>query len=475
MKAAALLAAATVALAPAAARADIGVGLVTQDDPVEETSHADLSLGHLAGTGADDLTVAFRDGSFEVSDAAGALSAGQGCTTDGYRAVRCSLTGAPAGIFMDVRLGPGDDRLRLEAPMVLSTATFSGGDGNDTLDVSGVLAARAPIDWIGTLIGGLPGASALVDGGAGDDVLRGTQEGDSLRGGPGDDELDGQGGFDVATYETATGPVVASLAAGTASDGLGGNDGLVGVEGLAGGRHDDALTAGPSGSALYGGPGSDVLRGGPGRDRLDGSGWSGGHDARRRDADRLRAGAGDDVLLGASDTVYEAGPGTDQVRDYGFGGTRATVRCGTGGDVLAGAKITMVVAGCERIGFTVLDRGGPSVLGVPPVRTPASWRLPLELVCPGAGEFVRVCHQHFELRRGSPRGRLLGMLDGAVDSHAPGPGEPIDHRALRLNAAGRRLLRGGRPVTVQLLAEFPVYYHRVRAGFRFVLRGSSAR
>jgi RTX calcium-binding nonapeptide repeat (4 copies) len=101
-------------------------------------------------------------------------------------------------------------------------------------------------------LGGYFPIAVSVDGGGGDDVLRGDTQGDELTGGPGDDELYGAGGDDI----------------------------------LSGGAGDDYLE---------GGAGADTFDGGEGDDDLSTADTPAAADAA------ISCGAGDDVLLDYDD------------------------------------------------------------------------------------------------------------------------------------------------------------------------------
>jgi uncharacterized delta-60 repeat protein len=166
-------------------------------------------------------------------------------------------------------------------------------------------------------------ASAVLDGGAGNDSLTGGWGSDSLTGGPGDDVLDGGPGTDrlVETgdadffLESGTARTNGELRGGFGTDvlvrnrieeaeltggpgdnrldallfrgrtwlrGLGGNDILRGGSGA------DVLLGGAGDDGLYGGAGRDVLVGGAGRDAISGE-------------------AGGDLVIGGG-TVYDGRP-----------------------------------------------------------------------------------------------------------------------------------------------------------------------
>jgi Ca2+-binding RTX toxin-like protein len=122
----------------------------------------------------------------------------------------------------------------------------------------------------------------------GNDVLNGGDGNDTLSGGEGNDVMDGGAGQNMVWFYAATGPISASLAAGTS--GGQGNDTFANVESLSGGDYGDTLTGDGADNLLFGNGGNDTLSGGAGNDYLDG-------------------GAGDDTMDG--------GPGTfDSVNYY---------------------------------------------------------------------------------------------------------------------------------------------------------------
>jgi Ca2+-binding RTX toxin-like protein len=118
-------------------------------------------------------------------------------------------------------------------------------------------------------LSGLGGVDTL-DGGNGNDVLSGGDGNDSLIGGGGNDTLDGGPGVDFAFYSNSAGPVSVDLAAGAASDGLGGTDALLGIENAGGSSFGDSLRGSPDGNSLLGSGGNDTLAGMGGNDTLDG-------------------------------------------------------------------------------------------------------------------------------------------------------------------------------------------------------------
>lgn len=149
-----------------------------------------------------------------------------------------------------------------------------------------------------------------VDGGLGNDLLNGNGGDDTLIGGAGADTLNGGSGLDYASYETASGSVVANLDNSNlnalvttldasfypskASDGVG--DVYSGIEGIIGSSFNDILSGDASDNILVGGAGLDLLNGGLGNDRLYGD----------EGTDYLYGGAGGDLIDGGAGEDYVA-------------------------------------------------------------------------------------------------------------------------------------------------------------------------
>jgi len=106
----------------------------------------------------------------------------------------------------------------------------------------------------------------LLVGERGDDELNGGDGSDLLAGEEGDDALNGGNGYDYADYFYADAGIVLNLAAGTASDGDGGNDTLQSIEGAYGSRNADTLRGDAGVNELFGEAGNDTLIGGDGQD-----------------------------------------------------------------------------------------------------------------------------------------------------------------------------------------------------------------
>jgi Ca2+-binding RTX toxin-like protein len=172
------------------------------------------------------------------------ITPGAECTrpnaSDDTRAVCILVDSRDPAPVLRVRLGDGNDRLRLAFEM--GTATVFGGVGNDVLRTSGgvLVNGDAGADVVtGYYCKGGDGADRLVgchvaEGGAGNDSISGTAKGDELRGGPGKDVITGGAGNDL----------------------IWGNSG------------DDALYGNSGNDTIRGGPGKDTISGGPGADKI---------------------------------------------------------------------------------------------------------------------------------------------------------------------------------------------------------------
>lgn len=141
-----------------------------------------------------------------------------------------------------------------------------------------------------------------IQGGLGDDVIRGRGGDDTLTGGAGDDAIEGQGGNDSLQGDD-------------------GDDKLVGGAGddfMGGAMGDDRLSGGRGADVLWGGYGQDTLTGGEGADQFHFS--EGGTAPDAANADRIVdfSRAGGDVI-DLSD--YDARPGTPTIDPFTFIGT----------------------------------------------------------------------------------------------------------------------------------------------------------
>ena len=211
--------------------------------------------------------------------------------------------------------GAGDDRI-------------IGGDGLDLVaffDAPGpVTASLATGTATGEGTDTLDGLEALIGGPFNDTLTGDASDFNALAGGPGDDVLDGGPGFDGVLF--STGPITASLAAGTATGE--GNDTLRNIEGLEGTSGDDNFTGDDGTNVLDGRDGNDTLRGLGGSDLLQGDAQFDQHPGN----DRLDGGAGDDYLQPSpGNDVLDGGPGRMDLVDFSQmpSGVNASLATGT--------------------------------------------------------------------------------------------------------------------------------------------------
>ena len=242
----------------------------------------------------------------------------------------------------------------------VNSILINGGDGNDTLEVSSTPAAV--LDEPATINGGIGndlirgGSGAdVLNGDAGDDDIRGSQGNDSLNGGTGNNQLFGETGNDTMTaglgadtFNGSFGTDTVTYASRTASLGIRLNgladDGETIIEGTSLGlvQRSEGDNVRDDVENVTTGSGNDLIQastlvvnntfdGGAGSDRLEGGG---GHDI-------LLGQAGDDVLLGrAGNDALRGSFGNDQL----FGGSGDDdVRGGDGNDFITGG------AGVDRL------------------------------------------------------------------------------------------------------------------------------
>ncbi len=370
------------------------------------------------GPGDDDITASEADGGEgrdvlrpRARDVGVRLRGGEGDDV---------LNGSPAADTLDGGGGAdrldgasGDDQLR-PGP---GADAIDGGDGSDTASfayatapVRADLAAAAPADPTGEG-DALSGVESL-EGGAGDDELRGDDGVNRLIGGGGRDVLDGRGGHDD----------------------------------LSGGEAEDSLDGGAGDDVLVGGTGADRLQGGPGRDDLAADDAVADDEERGFESsaadgapDTVLGDGGDDLLDVSSRDRAAAGGGDDLLVAHGRPGALA---CGRGARDTIDTGV-LVPRDCERVRVLAFDdtistrlrlrRGGVYV------------RVPSFL---GPEEPTRVT---LRLRVG---GRIVGRGRRVVPDGAS--------RVVRIpvSGAGRRLLRASRSVRLDVIAADSVSIER---------------
>jgi uncharacterized protein (TIGR03382 family) len=237
----------------------------------------------------------------------------------------------------------GDGTIDLELDAVPALAIY-GQAGDDVIDcklypIKAKLFGRDGDDTIDGTAGNdvLDGGNGhdTIHGGDGNDTIRGGNDDDTLSGGNGNDtfpalagfdgrdQLAGDAGTDTASYTLRTTGV--AIGGPNSEDAIGAD-----LERIRGGAGADVLdfSAATTPRTLFGGGGNDGIRGGTGADRIFGDAGS----------DTLRGGAGKDVIDG--------GDGND-VLDAGPDGVIETITCGAGRDWYP-AGTADLYAGCEH-------------------------------------------------------------------------------------------------------------------------------
>ena len=342
---------------------------------------------------------------------ADSIATQQGCTQVTPKRARCDLQDSTDGIrYVRAELG----------------------DGNDTFAFT---AADTQF------------AGAQVNGGAGDDDLRGAQFADSLNGGVGIDQLrggagddfltvedrtgsadadyvdGGEGGFDgLGAYAERTAPVTVDLASDAPAGEAGEGDRLVGIEGVGGGLANDVIRGDGGANTVSGGGGDDVVDGRGGFDTV------------------LGGDGNDDLTGGGGDDDIEAGAGDDTITlDNERGVYDRFVWCAEGSDRVTGVTEAFPSFGtdCESV-----DLGLGVVVQTLPRRVTTTY-VAMQIPCPAAFRDANgVCGGKLQVEprlafKRSARTRYRTRY-GARDFRTKTESARI---AVRLNAAGRRELR----------------------------------
>jgi Ca2+-binding RTX toxin-like protein len=202
-----------------------------------------------------------------------------------------------------------------------------------------------------------------VEGGSGDDTLRGDAGPNRLEGGPGNDALFGRAdadefvggaGSDIVSHSARTDPVTVDLSLGNGSV-AGEFEDYTGIEDLIGGTASDNLTGDGGHNTIDGSGGADVIDGKEGPDLLRGSDGD----------DTLNGSEGADTIYGdANVDTADGGPGEDSLRMRD--NEADSVTCGDAFDSAIVDPVDTLV-GCES-----------SDNGVPPA--PVEIEVPVERV-----------------------------------------------------------------------------------------------
>lgn len=246
-------------------RATVDKGSAGTDTIIDISTPISLQDGGFAleGTSFDDVfNLNFREGQWiQVRGEAGrdTFNVSSGSHVTG----RIDYSTSPAGIDIDLARGRADN------------------DGHGDVDI-------------------INGSIWEVRGSNHDDVMRGSDRGESFAGLAGNDVIDGRGGHDRVRWDTGGGAITleADLQAGTATgvwqDGSAFTQRLVNIEELRGSNGNDLL---------LGDSGDNNIRGRSGDDEI----WGRGGD------DHLRGEQGADVF------VFEPGHGEDYIQDFSDG------------------------------------------------------------------------------------------------------------------------------------------------------------
>jgi Ca2+-binding RTX toxin-like protein len=191
-------------------------------------------------------------------------------------------------------------------------------------------------------------AGNTLDGGAGNDTLRGMNGFDVLIGGAGADTLDGGSGIDAVSYVGSNTAVTVMLATNVVSGGHARGDTIINFENATGSDFNDSL---------HGTNGANELRGGAG-------------------VDTLAAFAGDDVLIGGAGADAMNGGADQDIAEYfgSAGGVNVSLSTGqcVGGDAqgdtltaienLRGTVQGDTLEGSDGIANTLYGEAGDDVL-----------------------------------------------------------------------------------------------------------------
>lgn len=258
----------------------------------------------------------------------------EGCTRENpIYAAHCKM---PARIRLE--LGDGEDSNGFGSDFPPIPVEIYGGDGKDNLQTYGA-------------------TGAMLDGGAGNDVLKGWETGETLRGGPGDDEISAGGGADHIEGGDGNDMLHPDTYKDPAADYVDGGPGLDTVDDwtIPSNNYNPPISVSMDGVANDGRPGeadnvvnvekidshvSGTLAGGPGDDlftvyaNLDEGNstliGNGGNDKLTAGhyADTLDGGAGNDVLVGGlGNDAITGGPGQDTINGDATGSTCGYYSC----------------------------------------------------------------------------------------------------------------------------------------------------
>ncbi len=202
---------------------------------------------------------------------------------------------------------------------------LTGGVGNDTLNYS-----SRTVNITFNMASGVSGTGESdtlngdienAIGGSGNDTFNGTGADNTFTGGDGTDSYTGGTGSDTVSFAPAVNPATATVA-GSATDGSAANNTETmpaDVENLTGGPIGDSLTGDATANALDGGDGADILTGGPSIE-----------DPLMNGPNALDGGNGNDTLKATGYEVLVAESGEDTYQGIGQYGATVDYSARTG-------------------------------------------------------------------------------------------------------------------------------------------------
>ncbi|MET0221342.1 MAG: calcium-binding protein, partial [Tardiphaga sp.] len=295
----------------------VGANWVVQLDPTDP-SHLQIELVYTLPTSATQPDANGFLGSFNLNilfgttDATGATRLYSGTQTfvirdiatesdvtitsaDGQSAIY-GLNATPPGAVINA--GAGDD-LVYAGP---GHDTIDGGLGNNTLSYKYSNTGVTVDLGAGTASGGYAAGDVIqnfsnIEGSAYADRLTGTVGNNTFYGSGGGDTLIGNGGVDTVDYSSSAVGVSVNLTTGAGSGGLANGDTLIGIT--------DLIGSATGNNTLVGNSDANVITGGAGNDVLDGAGG----------ADTIIAGAGDDIAVyRGGEASIDGGTGTNTLQ-----------------------------------------------------------------------------------------------------------------------------------------------------------------
>ncbi len=243
----------------------------------------------------------------------------------------------------------------------IGTIRIEAGDGNNTIDLSGVTSTNfgTSLQIIitagngnDTFIGSPDFANSVL-GGDGADTLTGGNKNDTLNGGNGNDSILGLNGDDLLKGTDGRD----SIDGGTGNDSVEGGDGK---DTLLGGAGNDSINGGADTDDVQGGLGNDNLTGGSGNDTVNGED---GNDTvlGGSEADSLLGGKGTDSLNGESGNDTVNGEDGDDTLDGGSNNN--SLLGGNGNDVLIGGSLNDTAIGNDGDDSIYGGSGDDSLFG----------------------------------------------------------------------------------------------------------------